>query len=316
MSGKADSEEIKVEVAPETPSEVASSDAATPPPTSKSCPYCNKTLDVRAVTCRYCGRDLYSENAMKIVLTSEEWDTNVPQWMIDEENKMLAQKRLLKRIRKQSWRVVAGVIFLGVGVIVWRLLTAPPEPHQQLLSVRTQPLVVPKATPQSTPTPEPVTSSTEASSLASALGAAPSSHEDVTPSPEPTPSSEPDTGTPSSEPSALSSTDNPTASESAYEINVTAEDLVTEFEESRSFADEKYMGQELRIAGELKTIDTTTKVPYVLFDTGKHNNIKCLLKPEAKKQLRRVKPGKYVVIRGKCDGAFLDIVISDCEFLF
>lgn len=343
MSGKSDQEDIQAEVAPDvtpvgTSDENVSPEPASPPetaPTTRDCPYCARTLDIRAVTCRFCGRDLYAENAMKIVLTSEEWDTNVPQWMIEAENKMLERKKLFKRIRKQSWRVVLGIIALGVTIIVWRLLTAPPEPHQQMLAVRDTGLIARPATPlAATPappaTPAPTIPSLSQSAVASAFGSdinprggnpIDDNAEDISnlpdngPAPEPTPNTtEPESTVPTNEPASPAA--NVDLTQSEYEIHINAEDLAAEFEEARTFADDKYLGQRVQITGELKTIDTTTKVPYVVFNTGRRNTIKCLLKPEARKQLYRVKPGKLVSIRGKCDGAFLDIVISDCEFLF
>jgi hypothetical protein len=69
MSGQTEQQDSKFDVPTEVTSKVTPDENATPQsvPATKLCPYCDMTLDGQAVTCRYCGRDLYAENAARIV---------------------------------------------------------------------------------------------------------------------------------------------------------------------------------------------------------------------------------------------------------
>lgn len=279
-------------------------------PGTRECPFCGKILREDAVTCRYCKRDLYSADGARMVLPEGEWNTKIPQWMIDEESRLYQRWIFWKKVRKYQWHIVGGILACLGLVIVVRLLTAPPEPHKRSL-IGAEPKPAPSV-PTATPSARVATLPSPAASAIPSVS--PTASPDTTPSPASTPSEPEGASVASTLGGGAVATPAP-AESGEDDIVMDAKDLAAEFEQHRVFAEDKFNGRMIRVSGDVKTIDTSGNTAFILLRTDSHPPVKCLLSPAGKQELYRIKPGKSVTLRGTCDGAFLEILISDCVFV-
>lgn len=245
--------------------------------------------------------------------------------MRDAEAKALKRWLFLKKLRRYQWHVFGVMVACGFLAILWRIVFAPPDPHEQGLPVKPatqtgaeQAAVQPgTAAPDSAPVasirnPEPGTDpdaggeSTVAATLSGETG---ESEPVAEKSAAPQVASALGTELPPSD-------TEPERPADVAAIVVTAVDLATEFQEYRAFAEDKYFGETVRVRGRIARIDTTTANPYLILETGKRPPVRCLLTQTARKKLYRIKPGLEVELRGVCDSAFLEIILSDCNFVF
>jgi hypothetical protein len=94
----------------------------------------------------------------------------------------------------------------------------------------------------------------------------------------------------------------------AYDLPV--EILAQEFQLARAAAEDQYLGQTLRLTGTVHTIDRTGNTPTFLMGNSKPY-IKCLVPPQSREALSRLRPGSVATVRGKCEGAFIEILITE-----
>jgi hypothetical protein len=249
--------------------------------------------------------------------------------MQDAEAK--AQRRWLffKKIRRYQWHFVGLIVACGIIAILWRVVAGPPEPHQQRLEVQPQN----RTATETTENPNfPVPGRSVA--LESRLSGNPPEEPNVSSNSveEINPSESQSTsealqgglgGISSGISDGISSETFEAELENAESIGnfrepgliVRADGISEEFERYRSFANDKYVGQIVQITGDVKQIDTSTKVPYVILKTRKPPQIRCLLSAAAKEALYKIKPGMRVTLRGTCDGAFTELIISECDVI-
>ena len=310
------------EPSPDAPTnEQPSAPETTPSPSpTKECRYCNQTLRADAVTCRFCGRDQFSANASKLTLSPLEWNTRVPQWMMDEEDRLKRRWLFWKKVRKMQWQIVGVLLACGLTVIIWRLFTAPSDTYQPLQVSQRADRRTRRTAPATVETPVTISSpsataapSSEATPLSSAVVASPPAPAPATNSSESaTVKTPPTTSEPKSDTVA---TVTPDSGSDDPAISLEAADLAGEYQDHRAFAEDKFNGRVVKVSGQIKQIDTSGNSAFILFMTGTRPPVKCFLKPSSKKELYRLKPGKLASLRGTCDGAFLEIIVSDCELI-
>jgi hypothetical protein len=278
-------------------------------PQTKPCPYCNATLRADVITCRFCGRDLVAQHATRLVLSNDTWNTDIPQWLIEAEQKAYRRRQLWLKFQRLQWPIVCGIIGIATILIFWRVINPPPDPNQQVRVLPRFPLregstPTPQPTSQPTPTPTPDNSAVagfEATKPTPTPAATPRPESSATPEPTPTP--------------LFSSS--PIKVDRGPAIVTTAQEIAAEFQDYRSIADDKYNGQDVRVTGSIRSIDTTSNSPFILLSTtGNRPPVKCLLKATEKDKLARLRPGKLGQFRGVCEGAFLEVILSDCVIEF
>lgn len=99
-------------------------------------------------------------------------------------------------------------------------------------------------------------------------------------------------------------------------VRVTASQLFADYEANEIAADEKYKGKVIVVSG---TIDNIGKdildTMYVTLDSGKPLfNVQCFFSDKHKSQLSNVAKGQQVMVKGKCDGKFGNILLRGCSF--
>jgi glutaredoxin len=289
-----------------TPPAETSADAPENAPATRECPYCHKTIRADILVCRFCGHDLVATRPTKLVLSQETWNTDIPQWLIDEDQKAQRRQQLIRKLQRLQWPTVVTILSVAVLAILWRVIFPPPAPQDQ---VRTLPRYgransAPPETPAPTATPTP-----------HSLGGFA-----ATDSPPPTATAQTPSGQAPSTASSFSSapdTASTTTSAPGPDIITTAQDIAAEFQDARSLAEDKYNGLNIRVSGIIRRIDTSGVSASVLFATvGKRPPVKCLLKPSERAKLTRMKPGQLAQLRGTCEGAFLEVILTDCVIEF
>jgi hypothetical protein len=297
---------------PDAPTSAASDEDAPTEnrPATKPCPYCNEIIRADAVTCRFCGHDLVAAHPTKLVLSNDTWNTDVPQWLLDVEQKALRRRQFIRKLQQLQWPVVVTIISLAVGAIIFRVLFPPTAPEDKVR-------VLPRY-PKATASPSPVAAgrpSATPSPSTSSLGGFSTTETGATTSP--TPGASPlATPTPEATSTPMFSSA-PPPSDASPAIVTTAKDIAEEFQSARAIADDKFNGQSIRVTGDVRSIDTTSPSPFVILTTGaKLPPVKCILKLSEKANLARLKPGRLAQLRGTCEGAFLEVILSDCVIEF
>lgn len=285
----------------------SSADAPQNAPATRECPYCQKIIRADALACRFCGHDLVAAHPTKLVLSQQTWNTDIPQWLIDEDQKAQRRQQLIRKIQKLQWPIVVTIISVSVLAILWRVMFPPLAPQDRVRvlpragQTEASPTAMPAPTSRPTATPTP-----------NSLGgfAAP-----ATPTPAAASRTISETR-PSTSPS-LHTESEATTSDPGPDIVTTAQDIAAEFQDARSRAEDKYNGLDVRVSGIIRQIDTSGVSASILFaTTGKRPPVKCLLKPSERAKLARIKPGKLAQLRGTCEGAFLEIILTDCVIEF
>jgi glutaredoxin len=288
----------------ETPSD-ASQPAPDNAPATRECPYCHETIRADALACRFCGHDLVAAHPAKVVLSQETWNTDIPQWLLDVEQKAQRRRQIIRQIQSLQWPAVIVLLSAAVLAILWRIVF-PPAPASDQVRVLPRygrandaPSPAPSPTPRASATPSPAS-----------LGGFAAS---ATPTPTPLPAATPEPSASAAAPSFSSApADTGIVGDSGPAIVTTAQEIAAEFQDMRAIAEDKYNGQDIRVTGTVKRIDTTGNMPFILLGTvGGRPPIKCLLKPSEKAKLARVKPGKVAQVRGICEGAFLEVILAD-----
>jgi hypothetical protein len=262
--------------------------------TEKTCPNCGAAVSATAVTCRACRRDLANPEAPPLVLSEDAWDTEVPDWMVENEQRAAARRQAVSRLSEMQWSLLCLGTTTLIGFLTWRLAVMPPppmppKPKTEPVRVATTqhfPVINATETPEPTPTPEALPSVTV-----------------VLPTPFPEPANVP---TPDPTPPPI---------DRLPGIQVSATDLVSEYQNNRLAAGQRYGDNLLSITGIVKATGVNaSKIPYVVLDGDSSDvNVKCFFDGPQKLDRKKVEVGTSVVIRGICNGAFVDINLSECD---
>lgn len=93
------------------------------------------------------------------------------------------------------------------------------------------------------------------------------------------------------------------------------EEIVSDFEEDETAANNLYLDKTLQISGPITDISSEQEGITIVYIEGSFSgNVSCLFTNEALKD-RKIELGEEVVIKGKCTGYILDVVLTKCYLL-
>lgn len=123
----------------------------------------------------------------------------------------------------------------------------------------------------------------------------------------------PNHSTPSSSSESSSNASSTTPSEPAA-INVSASELVSDYNANEVSADDKYKGKVLAISG---TVDSIGKdimdTPYVTLHVDNDLlGVQCMFDNQYKAALSKLHKGQRIRLHGTCKGKTLNIILADC----
>lgn len=96
--------------------------------------------------------------------------------------------------------------------------------------------------------------------------------------------------------------------------DLTAAQLLAEYDENSVAADRKYEGKVVRVSGVLQNIgeDLLGKL-YITLDTGNPiSSVQCFLDDAYVDQVAELKKGQGVAVKGVCKGKTINILLEDC----
>lgn len=100
----------------------------------------------------------------------------------------------------------------------------------------------------------------------------------------------------------------------AYEMN--ASDLLADFNKDEDAANKKYLDKVIGVKGKVAEVklDSTTGQATVILDSGDPvSSVTCSFYDEEAGSVKKLSPGKEVVIKGKCTGKLMDVVLNKCS---
>jgi len=94
-------------------------------------------------------------------------------------------------------------------------------------------------------------------------------------------------------------------------FEISAADLVKEFSANEEASSKKYVDKILIVTGEIKEINMSAST---LFLDGSDPliTITCSFYTDGNDQLKKLKPGDVIEVKGKCTGKLIDIVMNNC----
>ena len=186
--------------------------------------------------------------------------------------------------------------------------------YEQESSVREEPEPAPEPEPEPVPQPEP----------------APEPEPEPAPQPEPAPEPEPEPvpqpeSAPEPEPELVPQPEpapepepEPESEPMPPEIEITAGEVLSAYEENGEAADAKFANKILRVTGIVKRIEAkdTLDIYYItLTDVEKTLlliDVRCFFDRKHGPELNLLTPGKTVTVQGKYDGSMINIRMSNC----
>lgn len=273
------------------------------PSATKPCPNCGKMLRQSAVTCRFCRRDLSNPHAPPLLLSADDWETEVPAWVIERERRQSQRQRTVSRLSELQWSLMCLSLVGLIGCFWWRLALLPPPPPQPA-RVASFPSTRPRPTATPSPVPIPTVPEIETARVSAW----------------PTPPAPTVASLEASKPSGIhyelpKATPAPPRDDRQPGRLVDIDTLVADYVDRHDEADEKYTGNLLQVQGVVKAKGVTVSgTPYITLGVrGYDMGVKCLFDGKYRLDLKQVHVGDGKMVRGQCDGAFVDISLSDCD---
>ena len=96
-------------------------------------------------------------------------------------------------------------------------------------------------------------------------------------------------------------------------IDITATELTAAYIANEVKADQDYKGKQVLVTGEITDIKKgiADDIYVVLKGSEKHRSVQCYYKNE--EDARTLKKGMEISFKGKCDGLWVNVILSDCE---
>ena len=101
-----------------------------------------------------------------------------------------------------------------------------------------------------------------------------------------------------------------------YDLEVTAKQLIKEFEDNEVAANKKYKNKKIKITGEVATIGQNSSDTYIHLTSGKIlglTNITCNLKNTEDGKAEKLNKGDNVAVVGIVKEMIWNITVNDCE---
>lgn len=106
----------------------------------------------------------------------------------------------------------------------------------------------------------------------------------------------------------------PHRSTGVAEVAVTAQSLVSTYNENESEANTKFLDKVVEVKGKVKeVIEQDDSFILLLGDESSMSSVSCTLDHESDSVAYGLKPGDEVVVRGICTGFLMDVVIVNCK---
>lgn len=107
-------------------------------------------------------------------------------------------------------------------------------------------------------------------------------------------------------------------SENIEYIEVTASKLISDYEDNKVAADQKYEGKWLKVTGTISSIDTDIGGDvYICLEDGSDawsfTDVQCYFNDDSIDSVASLKNGNIVTVIGKCTGMSWNVGLSDCE---
>jgi hypothetical protein len=101
----------------------------------------------------------------------------------------------------------------------------------------------------------------------------------------------------------------------AQRDQVSAPELMSSYTQNEVAADEQYKGRVLIVTGVVTKIGKDILgSPYITLETGQRiSSVQCIFPTSSSHRLASTKLGSSVVIRGKCSGKLMNVLLRDCE---
>lgn len=98
-------------------------------------------------------------------------------------------------------------------------------------------------------------------------------------------------------------------------IEVTAEQLIKDYDDNELLADDKYKGKWLIIDGYVSNISKVLDITSVTLNNGEEfsvNEITCFFDKDNESQVKKLEKGSKVKIKGKCKGKGWNVEVEKC----
>lgn len=96
-------------------------------------------------------------------------------------------------------------------------------------------------------------------------------------------------------------------------IEITAQEILNDYQADESLANEKYVDNLIQIKGEIADISFDNGISIItLKDTSGFSSIICHMLPEANLNILKLKKENQVLIKGVCTGYLIDIMMVRC----
>lgn len=96
-------------------------------------------------------------------------------------------------------------------------------------------------------------------------------------------------------------------------LEITAQEILNDYQADERLANEKYVDNLIQIKGEIADISFDKGISIItLKDTRGVSSIICQMLPEANLNVLKLKKGKQVLIKGVCTGYLIDIMMVRC----
>lgn len=97
---------------------------------------------------------------------------------------------------------------------------------------------------------------------------------------------------------------------------VSASDLIAEFEQDESAANDKYLGTTVEVTGTItEVLEKENGFVLLLGDSSAVSRVSCTLQNEQDSIAYGLRKGDRLTLRGICTGRLLDVVLVDCNIV-
>ena len=270
---------------------------------TRQCPHCGGSLKAAALVCRHCHRDPNNPHATPMV-GQHDWERETPVETVTYTARLPVSER--------QWTATCYALS-GLVAVFWLMLalqapqTAPPS--QARLAVLNA-----KAYQ---PAPSRGSFEDGHSTLPKAKS---ENHKSLTIDPTPTPQPTPQAPSPLLSPGDdAPATPAPPAADADTSTNIfnriNAPDLAGAYDENTLMAEDHFTHKQVTVSGRVVSKGKTSdKTPFVVLRGRGDCNVKCLFTAQKGGPAPDVAFGSDTRVVGTCDGRFLDVMISDCNF--
>lgn len=91
-------------------------------------------------------------------------------------------------------------------------------------------------------------------------------------------------------------------------ISISALELSSSFISDETEANERFVGETIKVTGEVKEI--ISKAPFTIVLSGDQTDIQCIFKETAD-----IQKGMSITISGRCTGFLIEVVLDNCELI-